>query len=109
MQESDTPIQRHVKIKADANPHDPQWEPYFETRWGKKMLHSPRGRATLYRVWQRQEGLCSACLTAITKDTPWGARHIVKKREGGTAAASNLTLHHLNCRRHHSYPENAVV
>ncbi len=109
LQESDTPIQRHVKIKADANPHDPHWEPYFETRWGKQMLHSPRGRATLYRVWQRQEGLCSVCLTAITKDTPWGARHIVKMREGGTDAASNLTLHHLNCSRHHSCPENAAV
>ena len=36
LQESDTPIQRHVKIKADANPHDPQWAPHFETRWGKK-------------------------------------------------------------------------
>ncbi|MGA7181697.1 MAG: hypothetical protein WBX11_19225, partial [Thiobacillaceae bacterium] len=32
LKESDTPIQRHVKIKAEANPHDPKWEPYFESR-----------------------------------------------------------------------------
>lgn len=50
LKESDTPIQRHIKIKADANPHDPQWERYFESRWGKKMLNSARGRAKLYRV-----------------------------------------------------------
>jgi hypothetical protein len=36
---------RHVKIKADANPHDPKWAQYFESRWGKKMLKSSRGRS----------------------------------------------------------------
>ena len=40
LHESDTPIRRHIKIKADANPHDRQWEPYFESRWGTKMLNS---------------------------------------------------------------------
>lgn len=25
-----TPIRRHRKIRADANPFDPQWESYFE-------------------------------------------------------------------------------
>lgn len=29
---SDTPIRRHVKIKADANPYDPHWQEYFENR-----------------------------------------------------------------------------
>jgi RNA-directed DNA polymerase len=27
-----TPIRRHIKIKADANPFDPDWEVYFEDR-----------------------------------------------------------------------------
>ena len=48
--EADTPIQRHIKIKADANPHDPKWARYFEFRWGKKMLNSSRGRMKLYTV-----------------------------------------------------------
>ncbi len=26
------PIQRHVKVKSDANPFDPHWRSYFETR-----------------------------------------------------------------------------
>jgi len=72
VKEADTPIQRHVKIKADANPHDPQWEQYFETRWGKKMLGSSRGRAKLYRVWLSQDGKCSTCQEPITKGTPLG-------------------------------------
>ena len=108
LRESDTQIHRHVKIKADANPHDPKWEPYFESRWGKKMLNSPKGRATLYRVWRRQEGLCSTCRTPITKSIPWAVRHIVRKTEGGSDAASNLQMHHSNCHRNQSYAENAV-
>ena len=99
LQESDTPIQRHVKIKANANPHDPKWEQYFESRWGKKTLNSSRGRAKLYRVWLRQDRLCPTCQEPITKGTPWDVRHIVKRTEGGSDSASNLVLHHLDCRR----------
>ena len=29
---SDTPIRRHIKIKAGANPYDPHWHEYFEKR-----------------------------------------------------------------------------
>jgi len=108
LKESDTPIQRHIKIKADANPHDLEWEPYFESRWGKKMLNSPRGRGKLYRVWRRQDGMCPHCLEPITKDTPWSTRHIVKMFEGGTDAASNLQMYHHNCRRNY-YADIDVV
>jgi RNA-directed DNA polymerase len=109
LRESDTPIHRHIKIQANANPHDPQWEQYFESRWGKKMLHSVRGRRTLYRVWLRQDGLCSVCKQPITKSTPWGTRHIVSRAEGGSDAASNLHIHHLNCRRRLHYAATSVV
>lgn len=95
--QADTPIKRHLKIKAHANPHDPQWEPYFESRWGKKMLNSSKGRSKLYHVWQRQEGMCSSCQELITKQTPWKVSHIRLKSEGGSDAASNLQMHHLNC------------
>lgn len=29
---SDTPIRRHIKLRKDANPFDPQWKPYFTGR-----------------------------------------------------------------------------
>ena len=99
LQEADTPIQRHVKIKADANPHDPEWGRYFESRWGSKMLRSSKGRAKMYRVWLRQNGLCPICHDSITKSTPWETRYIVKKAEGGSDAAGNLQMHHLSCHR----------
>jgi RNA-directed DNA polymerase len=109
LRESDTPIRRHVKIKAHANPHDPKWGPYFESRWGQRMLNSARGRGTLYRVWRRQDGLCSACQDPITKDSRWAVRHIVTRTDGGSDAAGNLQMHHLNCRSNYSYAENSVV
>lgn len=101
LNEGDTPIQRHVKIKSDANPHDPQWEQYFEARWGKKMLNSMRGRKKLYRVWSRQDGTCPVCQERLTKDSPWTVQHIVKRTDGGTDAASNTLMLHLTCRRKH--------
>lgn len=109
LRESDTPIERHIKIKAAANPHDPQWDVYFETRWCKKMLKSGRGRAKLYRVWLRQDGLCPDCQKPVTKRTPWEIRHTVKRSDGGTDAVSNLHMHHLNCHRKQLYAENDVV
>jgi RNA-directed DNA polymerase len=108
LKESETPIQRHIKIKADANSHDLEWKLYFESRWGKKMLNSTRGRGKLYRVWRRQDGMCPHCQEPITKDTPWSTRHIVKMFEGGTAAASNLQIYHHNCRRNY-YADIDVV
>src|SRR3984893_14757312 len=101
LQESHTPIQRHIKIRANANPHDPEWEHYFESRWATKMQNSSKGRAKFYRVWRRQDGMCSTCQEPITKGTPWDVRHIVKRAEGGSDAAGNLQMHHLNCRRNH--------
>ncbi len=109
LKESDTPIRRHVKIQAKANPHDPKWEPYFESRWGQKMLNSSKGRRTFYRVWRRQDGLCSTCQAPITKSTPWKACHIVKVTEGGSDAAGNLQLQHLSCRGSQYYAKNEVV
>jgi RNA-directed DNA polymerase len=107
--ESDTPIRRHIKIKADANPYDRQWEPYFESRWGTKMLNSATGRRKFYRVWRRQDGTCSTCQQPITKSTPWVTRHIVKRAAGGSDAASNLQMHHLSCHRRSQYAANHVV
>jgi len=34
---ADIPITRHVKIKSDANPFDPQWDAYFERRSRKAL------------------------------------------------------------------------
>lgn len=109
LKEADTPIQRHVKIKAGANPHDPKWESYFEARWGKKMMNSPRERVKLYRVWLRQDGLCQTCQEPITPGSPWATRFIVKRTDGGSNAASNLQLHHPDCHGYQKHARTKVV
>ena len=101
---SDTPIQRHIKIKGEANPFDPAWEPYFEQRLGQIMKNSLKGRERLLRLWQAQKQRCPNCGEPITMETGWHVHHILAKAQGGTDHQANLMLLHPNCHRqiHHS-------
>jgi RNA-directed DNA polymerase len=94
---SSVPIQRHTKIKGEANPYDPQWEPYFEARLGVRMAHHLRGRRQVLRLWKEQEGLCAVCQQRITQLTGWHTHHIVWRTHGGTDRAENRVLLHPNC------------
>lgn len=96
---ADTPIKRFVKIRAAANPFDPQWETYFESRLGFKMQDNLRGRRKLVRLWLDQNGKCPICEQAITKETGWHLHHLTRRVDGGTDALSNLSLLHINCHR----------
>lgn len=55
--ESDIPIRRHIKIKADANPHDPRWEQYFEARRAHQVLNPSTSQNT--RVVSKLSQQCS--------------------------------------------------
>ena len=46
---SDTPIKRHIKIRSEANPFDPQFETYFEERSTSKMRDTLARRKC--RIW----------------------------------------------------------
>jgi len=94
---SDVPIRRHTKIKGDANPYDPAWEPYFEARWGLRMAHHLKGRRQLLRLWKEQEGLCAVCHQRITQLTGWHSHHLVWRTHGGSDRAENRVLLHPNC------------
>ena len=94
-----TPIKRHLKIKAKANPYDPEWEPYFETRLGVKMADSLKGRRSLLYLWREQNGICPVCKQSITTLTGWHNHHIVWRSKGGSDGAANRVLLHPNCHR----------
>lgn len=96
---SDTKIQRHLKIRGEANPFDPDWSDYFESRMGFKTKVDLSGRRTLLRVWQNQEGRCVHCHRMITKASGWHLHHAVRKIDGGSDATSNLRLLHPTCHR----------
>lgn len=92
-------IQRHVKIKSDANPYDPEWEVYFEDRAKRLMKQTLHGRRRLYWLWQQQDGLCPRCLPPIDRKTGWHVHHKVFRNRGGSEKTSNLALLHPTCHR----------
>ena len=94
---SSVPIQRHTKVKGEANPYDPAWEPYFEERLGVKMAGTLVGRWTLRLLWKEQGGICPVCNQKITTVTGWHNHHIVWRTHGGKDTLENRVLVHPNC------------
>ena len=94
---SSVPIKRHVKIKGEANPFDPEWETYFEHRSGFNMANSMTGRKQLRALWRSQNGMCPICNQKITVETGWANHHILWKSKGGMDGNSNRVLLHTNC------------
>ena len=94
---SSVPIRRHTKIKGEANPYDPEWEPYFEARQGVGMARNLKGRRYLLRLWKEQDGLCAVCHQRITHLSGWHSHHLVWRTHGGSNRAENQVLLHPNC------------
>jgi RNA-directed DNA polymerase len=94
-----TPIRRHTKIKGEANPFDPNWELYFETRLSVKMENNLRGRRSLLSLWKEQGGCCPVCSQTITRLTGWHNHHITWKSLGGADTQENRVLLHPECHR----------
>lgn len=93
------PIERHTKMKGEANPYDPVWEMYFEERLGVKMAQNLKGKRQLIFLWKEQNGLCPVCRQKITKLTGWNNHHLVRRVDGGTDRQENRVLLHPNCHR----------
>lgn len=60
---TDTPIRRHVKIRANANPFDPHWQDYFKERAFLKKFGIHRHEAGLNRR-ERPAPLARGLVTA---------------------------------------------
>ena len=95
-----TPIKRHTKVKAEANPYDPAWERYFEARLGVKIADTRQGRRSLLYLWREQSGRCPVCEQSITQLTGWHSHHIVWRSKGGSDGAANRVLLHPPCHQH---------
>jgi RNA-directed DNA polymerase len=92
-----TPIQRHVKVKGEANPYDSAYETYFEKREGDHMADTFRGTRTLRFLWYLQRGFCPVCNTKITRITGWRLHYRLPRVKGGSASAENRVLLHPEC------------
>ncbi|NJM41488.1 MAG: group II intron reverse transcriptase/maturase [Anaerolineae bacterium] len=92
-------IQRHIKIKLDANPYDPNWESYFERRLHARMKDTLTDRMDLQMLWSRQSGICPMCKQPLLPEEAWERHHVIWRVMGGDNTLSNLKLLHANC--HH--------
>jgi len=97
------PIKRHIKIIAEANPYDVEWEEYFEKRTQLKMQSTFKGNMKLLNIWRKQNGKCPNCKQTVSLETEWETHHIVPRSQGGKDIASNLLMLHPNCHRQLHY------
>lgn len=96
---ADTRIQRHTKIRSDANPYDPADETYFERRLDYAWSRSAYGKRKVHSLWKRQLGRCPMCKQFITFETGWNTHHVYERHKGGGDELVNLVLLHPNCHR----------
>jgi RNA-directed DNA polymerase len=94
-----TPIKRHLKGKAEANPYDPDGARSFEARLGVKRADSLQGRRSRRYLWREQDGSCPVCQQSITQLTGWHNHPIVWRSQGGADGAANRVLRHPNGHR----------
>lgn len=93
-------IIRHVKIRSEVNPYDPEWEDYLEARQVWQMEQTLAGRSRIEYLWKGQAGRCKHCGERLRQeDKPWHLHHRLWLCHGGSDAADNLELLHANCHR----------
>jgi RNA-directed DNA polymerase len=105
-----TPIRRHVKIKAEAQPYNMAWELYFEERKIRKVPDDLALFGRVKKLWQAQKGKCPICQGDFTLETRWHMHRVIPKLHGGKDTLSNLQLLHPNCHRQlHNHDRKRVA
>jgi RNA-directed DNA polymerase len=100
MQAAGVRVQRWRKIRCEANPYDPAWEPYLEARLTWKMGQTLAGRGRIEYLWKGQGGKCVACGQPLqAEEEPWHVHHREWRCYGGQDTFDNLELLHDNCHR----------
>ncbi|WP_176739500.1 group II intron maturase-specific domain-containing protein, partial [Streptomyces sp. EN16] len=115
----DCKIKRHVMVKGDSSPDDPDLALYWEKRRRKRVQHA-RMTPSKVQLAYRQKGLCSICRTDLIEGAEYQpdnvrewvewfeamryrlhADHLIYRRDGGEDHSSNLRLVHAECHRIH--------
>jgi RNA-directed DNA polymerase len=91
---------RWVKIREEANPYDPEWEPCLEERMTWKLGHTLAGRDRIEYLCKEQGGRCVVCGQPLRiEKQPWHIHHRVWRCRGGRETDDNLELLHADCHR----------
>lgn len=103
-----TKIVPYLKIRSEANPFDPNWEPYFEQRALSKLLQGAEGRKTELRLLKKQGGKCPICRQMLAES--YHMHHVVWRVFGGDVLGTpNLILVHETCHRQIHSQRNSVA
>jgi len=98
-------IARHAKVKLDANPYDPAWQPYFARRDKRRVQQSLLPTPMVRALWLKQNGLCPHCGLSLGGTDEWDAFRCelevrtIASRAQGDQESEYLCLIHLACRR----------
>ncbi len=87
--------QRHIKVKAEANPFDVEWETYFQNR--DKLLKRQSVNEFNGKVLKRQNGTCPVCRQVLQADEEHRLQHIDGDKANNRLA--NVVLLHPNCQK----------
>ena len=106
MEAAKVKIITHIKIRSDANPYDPEWEPYLEARMAWKWSQTLAGRGRIEYLWREQEGRCTVCGQLLRpEEQDWHIHHRQWKSNGGDDTLENMELLHATCQRQiHAQP-----
>jgi len=98
------PIERHIMVKFDNSPDNPDLQQYFEQRDEKEfkennVLHKQK-------IAKAQKCKCRICGQSLVGDEGLEINHIVPKKVGGKSQYFNLELLHNSCHiQHHQLLE----
>lgn len=105
--------QRHYQVKAEANPYDPEWEPYFKVRAWRKARRTGAAR----HVWilmNRQKGFCPNCGEKLGVTQSWRIHETGSQKSEQAAGHEDSILLHQAClyqlrwRQKHGKPETTT-
>lgn len=92
-------IIRHVKVRNDLNPFDPEWQEYLRRHRCRNARISMLTRRSERLAWLRQDGLCPICRSALPEPTEVGMD------EAGPCLTMDSQLVHRHCLRRWNQPE----
>lgn len=87
-------IQRHVMLKGDSSPDNPDLKKYWEERYRRK---SENFSPSIQKIAHKQKGICPVCGQSLFNDEEIHVHHIIPKKKGGKNKYSNLQALHLYC------------
>jgi RNA-directed DNA polymerase len=91
-----TRIKRHVLIKGDASPDNPEFKDYFEQRAQRSIQIGDYAKAA-QRIIRYQKAMCPNCHQSLFNGEDVHIHHKKPRSQGGTNNISNLVAVHLIC------------